>query len=138
MCRFQEHLKVISDHRKRFNTREWWQRFLQESPWPPERAFETQLTVAAPRSNTMPGTYPDSGTAVFPSEVPNEPSAQPNVSYISLRKHLALCSAFVAMLGSLAYRANLLVFVPDWASHVVVSMLQLNQSLVLDTPGFKP
>jgi hypothetical protein len=101
--RFREHLKVISDHRKRFTTREWWQYFLQGCPWPPESAFETRHSAARPVSNTMPGTFPDTGRADYFAEVTTNPSSGQITPYGFQRRQFAFYSAFVALLGSLVF-----------------------------------
>lgn len=61
--RLENYLKIVSDQRKKFLRREWWQGFLEDCPWPPEHAFEriVGVTGVGPQTYLMPGTFPGTG-----------------------------------------------------------------------------
>ena len=60
ISRLEDYLRILSEQRKRFCKREWWQSFLEDCSWPPEHAFERMVGVAGvgPQTYVMPGTFP--------------------------------------------------------------------------------
>ena len=60
ISRLEKYLNILSEQRKRFRKREWWQSFLEDCSWPPEHAFERMVGVAGvgPQTYVMPGTFP--------------------------------------------------------------------------------